>query len=39
MERIFVGKRIRDLKYVDLQNVLILALEDFQEIMILKSIN
>ena len=39
MERIFVGKRIRDLKYVDLQNVLMFALEDFKEIMILKSIN
>ena len=39
MEKIFVGKRIRDLKYVENQNALILALEDFQEIMILKSIN
>tara|TARA_B100001250_G_scaffold414331_1_gene452023 strand:+ start:3594 stop:4940 length:1347 start_codon:yes stop_codon:yes gene_type:complete len=39
MERIFIGKRIRDLKYEESQNALILALEDFQEIMILKAIN
>ena len=31
-KKIFVGKRIRDLKFVESQNVLILALEDFQEI-------
>ena len=36
MERIFVGKRIRDLKFDQINNSIILALEDFHEVMILK---
>ena len=38
IEKIFVGKRIRDLKYLENNNSLILALEDFQEIMVLKAV-
>jgi hypothetical protein len=37
-ERIFVNKRIRDLKYSDKYNAVILALEDWKEIGILKQI-
>ena len=37
MEKIFIGKRIRDLKYLENSNSLVLALEDFQEIMVLKA--
>ncbi len=36
MEKIFIGKRIRDLKYLESNNSLVLALEDFHEIMVLK---
>ena len=35
-EKIFINRRIRDLKYVDEYNVIILALEDWKEIGILK---
>ena len=37
-ERIFVNKRIRDLKYTNKYNAVILALEDWKEIGILKQI-
>ena len=35
-EKIFINRRIRDLKYSDKYNVIILALEDWKEIGILK---
>ena len=38
IEKIFIGKRIRDLKYSKKNNAIILALEDWQEIGILKPI-
>lgn len=38
MERIFVGKRIRDLKFSKKHNIFLLALEDWREIGILKTI-
>ena len=37
MERIYIGSRIRDLKYFKEANVFILALEDQVELGILKS--
>ena len=37
MERIYVGSRIRDLKYFEGANVIIFALEDQVELGILKS--
>lgn len=38
MERIFVGKRIRDLKFLKKHNVILLALEDWREVGVLKPI-
>ena len=38
MERIFIGKRIRDLKFSKKYNVIFLALEDWREVGVFKPI-
>ena len=38
MEKIFVNRRIRDLKYIDKYNSVFLALEDWKEIGILQQV-